>query len=280
MVYVIGYFTLFGWIPLIIFGGCGLAGLPLEFFLQVKHRPKPLRGKEYADLKLIFKKKAEELMDAGAELEAQREQGILRGVKYRRLFNIFKEAVNGLDKDWSKIEEVKKKGVWSPFLLIFNVIAGIFCIFLGATWIVHIFVYLVFPWPLLPWINWILSLIDNAAGGVISPISSVIYGIFAFHLVFASIGGQVKMGERLTFFTIHPMKPHDTMTNSFLFNMGLLLSTSMAITMLCVRAFAGYCRGTAIFCEIGWGVVEKGMIWNRLELFGIHWNHLESFKIT
>jgi hypothetical protein len=51
--------------------------------------------------------------------------------------------------------------------------------------------------------------------------------------------GNFKFGLRIfIIFPIHPMKLGATMLNSFLFNVGLILLTSLATVQFCTNAFA------------------------------------------
>jgi len=42
----------------------------------------------------------------------------------------------------------------------------------------------------------------------------------------------VKLGFRFVFFTLYPLKLHDTMMNAFLFNTGLILAGSLAVVQV------------------------------------------------
>jgi LMBR1 domain-containing protein 1 len=98
-----------------------------------------------------------------------------------------------------------------------------------------------------PLLNTLFIALDDAFAllGVIA------YSIFAFYLLWASVKGCVKIGMRIVFFTIHPMKLGDTMMNALLFNVGLILITSITVVQFCSQSFSTYAVNTAVDMLIG-----------------------------
>jgi LMBR1 domain-containing protein 1 len=71
------------------------------------------------------------------------------------------------------------------------------------------------------------------------PLAALLYAIFAFYLLACILKGNFKFGLRIfIFFPIHPMKIGNTMLNSFLFNVGLIIITAVATVQFCTSAFA------------------------------------------
>ena len=56
----------------------------------------------------------------------------------------------------------------------------------------------------------------------------------------------MKLGFRFIFFTLYPLRLHDTMMNALLFNTGLILTGSLAVVQLCTIAFSQYARYTSM----------------------------------
>jgi LMBR1 domain-containing protein 1 len=72
------------------------------------------------------------------------------------------------------------------------------------------------------------------------------YGIFAFYLLFCVLKGCLKFGLRCFCMSIHPMRIGNTMMNSMLFNVWMLLLTAVAIVQFSSSAFSTYARLTAV----------------------------------
>ena len=73
------------------------------------------------------------------------------------------------------------------------------------------------------------------------------YALFSLYLLFCVIKGNFKFGLRIPFlFAIHPMKVGDTMMSSFMFNVMLLLLSSVTVVGLCATAFSVYANMTSI----------------------------------
>lgn len=60
------------------------------------------------------------------------------------------------------------------------------------------------------------------------------------------MAGEMQLGMRLLFVTIHPMKWGGTLMNSFLFNVGLILLSSISVIQFSATAFAVYAQATAV----------------------------------
>jgi LMBR1 domain-containing protein 1 len=71
-----------------------------------------------------------------------------------------------------------------------------------------------------------------------------LYALFSFWLLLCVMKGNAKMGMRLLFFAIHPMRIGETMMSSLVFNVGLILISSLAVAQFVTMAFADYARYT------------------------------------
>ncbi|CAM9791420.1 unnamed protein product [Discosporangium mesarthrocarpum] len=70
--------------------------------------------------------------------------------------------------------------------------------------------------------------------------------VFALYLLAACVTGCFKFGLRVVWFTLHPMKPHETYMNSFLFNCGIILLCASPVIQFTVQALEGYLRNTEV----------------------------------
>ncbi len=98
--------------------------------------------------------------------------------------------------------------------------------------------------------NLLVYLTENNATFV----SIGIYSVISLYLLYAVIIGNFKFGLRVFFyFDIHPMKyniinfrKNETFMNSFLFNLNLILISSISITQFCVNSLKEYTSMTEI----------------------------------
>lgn len=245
VIYLVAVFSFVGWIFFVIFGGCGLTALPMDLVLGFWYRPRRISAKDYATVKVQLKERSEQLIMIGHEIEERQKSG--KGMrKTRKLYNAFKQAVYSLEEDFQKLETAYRDAGGSPIKHFFKLVFGFFFAIMAVIWLIHIVIYMVIPFNFFPWgLSWIFAMLDSIPG--VGPgIGTIFYGLFAFHLLFAVVAGQIKIGSRILFISIHPLKPGDTLMNSFLWNVGLMLLCSITITQFCASAFATYARETAI----------------------------------
>lgn len=82
--------------------------------------------------------------------------------------------------------------------------------------------------PVTSFLNAIFTYLE---GTIVSFIGAILLSMFSIYLLACTYKGNIKFGLRIPFlFTIHPMKENETFMNSFLFNVNLLLITSVAVT--------------------------------------------------
>ena len=103
VVYVTAMITFLGWFFFCIFGGIGLAALPLDLFSEYANRPVRIDLEEYAKQKMVLNERSVKLLEIGRKFQADgRHQKRTRA--NRRTYNKFKQAVYFLDKDWEKVK--------------------------------------------------------------------------------------------------------------------------------------------------------------------------------
>ncbi|KAG8460105.1 hypothetical protein KFE25_014250 [Diacronema lutheri] len=241
VVYVTAMITFLGWFFFCIFGGIGLAALPLDLFSEYANRPVRIDLEEYAKQKMVLNERSVKLLEIGRKFQADgRHQKRTRA--NRRTYNKFKQAVYFLDKDWEKVKVAYKQRGGNPLLQLLSLVLGIVSLGLSLLWLIHVIAY-VFVWPpTTTFLNGYFVRLDN----VFPLFGTITYAIFASYLLCCVVKGNIKFGLRIFFFQIHPMRIGNTMMNSLLFNTELILVCSVAVVHFCQRAFDIYTRLTTI----------------------------------
>ena len=65
-------------------------------------------------------------------------------------------------------------------------------------------------------------------------------------MILCVIKGNVKIGFRLLLFSVYPMKIGGTLMSSLLFNVNLIMLSSIAVIQFCAQAFDGYAIDTEV----------------------------------
>jgi len=250
LLYLISMLTFFGTFMLIFFGGIGLAALPLDLINGFRNRPKPMKKEEYEKRRILIAKRAQQLLDKGTEMKKKyvRSGGRPRGRKELATFNQYRNGVFLIEQDFKFLEATYNRGlgprilaivwVWIQFFL------GVIGLSISATWLIHIFLYLV-PRrrPIAQFLNAFFITLDGAWG----LFGTVAYAVYSFYLLWCVIKGNFKWGLRIPLLcSIHPMRVGETMMNAFLFNAWILLLASIAVVHFCAQAFKNYARFTGI----------------------------------
>jgi len=250
ILYLISMLAFVGAFLLILFGGIGLAALPMDLINGFRKRPKRMSREDYEKKKAIVSKRALALLEKGNEMKQKynRSGGRPKSRKDQREFNKFQTAVFLVESDFNYLESNFNKGlgprilqivwVWVQFFL------GIIGISISITWLLHIFLYLVPPKkPIFLFLNTFFITLDNAFG----LFGTSAYAVYSFYLLWCVIKGNFKFGLRIPILcSIHPMKVGATMMNAFLFNAWVLLLASIAVVHFCSSAFRDYARFTGI----------------------------------
>ena len=79
--------------------------------------------------------------------------------------------------------------------------------------------------------------------------ASVIFVVIGYYLLMCTMHGNLKVGIRFLAFTFYPVKPQETMMNSFLINAMLMNAYMYSLTYYIADIFSPYLRGSqaAIF---------------------------------
>uniref|UniRef100_A0A9I9CGJ8 LIMR family protein n=1 Tax=Cucumis melo TaxID=3656 RepID=A0A9I9CGJ8_CUCME len=230
--YVVALATIVGSVLFSIFGGVGIACLPLGLIFSFVRRPKAvITRSQYIKEATELGKKARELKKAADGLHQEERSGS-KGRKWRKNVKAVEKELLQLEEDVKLLEEMYPQGEKVDF---------------GAetAWALTVLGYLaklVLGVLGLYSKNGQLTMIIFLSPGLLG---TAAFAFFCFYLLLAVIAGAMMLGLRLVFITIHPMKWGATLMNSFLFNVGLILLCSISVIQFCSTAFAYYARATA-----------------------------------
>jgi LMBR1 domain-containing protein 1 len=272
-----GLMAWIGWFLFAIFGGIGLAALPLDLILAYRYRPRHLDASEYAECQTSLRARVNELVEIGELIKIEREEraqaGLVGGAwsldgEKRRAYKEeqaaviqFKQAVYLLEEDVEAFQDCtdnyENANPLTPYIAL---VLGSCSLIVSFFWCLHIIIY-VFPSPpIAPFLNAYFKWYDKwfPLFGVLS------VAVFTSYLLFAALKGCFKFGIRFLFFQVHPMKVGKTYMSSFLFNIALVLLCALPVVQFCQAAFADY----AAFSNIRqmFGVQVQG-----LKFFGWFW---------
>ncbi|KAH1150767.1 hypothetical protein AAZX31_16G091300 [Glycine max] len=240
--------TIVGSVLFAIFGGVGIACLPLGLIFSFIRRPKAvITRSQYIKEATELGKKARELKKAAEALHQEERTGS-KGRKFRKNVKGVEKELFQLEEDVKLLEEMYPQGekaetTWALTVLgyLAKYVLGILGLIVSVAWVTHIIIYLLIDPPLSPFLNEVFIKLDDVWG----LLGTAAFAFFCFYLLLAVIAGAMMLGLRLVFITIHPMKWGGTLMNSFLFNVGLILLCSISVIQFCSTAFAYYAQATA-----------------------------------
>ncbi|KAJ3290102.1 hypothetical protein HDU79_003518 [Rhizoclosmatium sp. JEL0117] len=251
IVYTVALIALIGWIIFIIFGGAGLIVLPVDLIQDFQHRPKPITAAEYAERKKAIGQQAHLLLEVGGQLQTDLKEAGRGGARMNRRYRQLRTKENEFRKDtmilefhYRRLEECYKQQGGNILLQYLGFVGGCISAVISVCWIMHICLFLI---PIqLGGVPFSLFLNDFFTGISGVPfIGTAFYAMFSFYLLLCVIKGNSKLGMRIVFITIHPLKLGETMMNSLLFNVGVILVSSLAVSQFCALAFSRYAKYTA-----------------------------------
>jgi LMBR1 domain-containing protein 1 len=237
--WIMALLSFVGWFFLVLFGGIGMAALPMDLLVDYTTRPQSIDLQEYAKQKMLLNQRALQLLDIAKAIGPNGHRASSR--KGRLQYNKFKQAVYFLEKDWEKVKVAYKQRGGNPLKHVFFFSMGLLSAALSISWLLHIILYNFVDPPADQFLNKYFMDLDAffALFGVAT------YATYVFYLLFCVIKGNMKFGLRFFCLPIHPMRIGNTMMNSMLFNVLLLLISCVSVVQFCTRAFASYARLTA-----------------------------------
>jgi len=292
-VYIMAFFSFIGWIFFLLFGGLGLFAIPMDLINDFRYRPKKKTQRELANSRKDLQAKAAELMEVGQNLKRNQEKaGDETGFfskrrvesKLNRDRNKYKATVMAFEKEYEifKIEENYQNS--NPIIAFLKLVAGILLFIVAIIWWIHILISSVLTkngFRLTGFLNNMLVYLQE--DGNVGFIATAIFMFLCLYLVWAVTKGNVKFGIRIPFlFSLHPMKRDGTLMNSFLFNVWLILVSSIACIQFVTNVFSDYVRLTTV--DMLFGIQIKYMRFyewfyenNVFEIAFLVWSGLSLF---
>lgn len=272
ILYIISMVTFVGMFLFVIFGGIGLVALPMDLIHNFVNRPRFMKLDEYTARKVAIGERAKEIGEKGKRLQDKfkKSGGRPQGRRDRAQYNQFRASVYLLEEDYVNLEKAFNKGIGPKVIQIAwawtQLVLGVLGICVSLLWVIHVFVFMVVVPPPSQFLNTMFIDLDNAFG----LFGTVAYGCFAYYLLLAVIKGNFKFGLRVPlFFTIHPMKVGETLMNSFLVNVLLILICSLTVTQFCSITFSTYNRLTGINEIFNIGV--RNLVFFKWFYYYYHW---------
>ena len=271
-----GLMAWLGWFLFCIFGGIGLAALPLDLILAYVNRPRHMDAVEFAEAQMSLRERVNELVDIGELIKIEREEKSQSGLSSnfgtwsldkdtrdaardeRQAYLGFKQAVYLLEQDVEDFEAVASNYEnYNPLLPYAALLFGVCSTIISFFWFIHIIVYVYPDPPLALFLNAYFLWFDKwfPLFGVLS------VALFTSYLLVCALKGCFKFGLRFLFFQIHPMKVGKTYMSSFMFNIGLVLMCALPVVQFCQEAFSDYASNATI-----------------RQIFGVQVQNLRFFK--
>lgn len=267
-VFIMAIFSFIGWVLLIFFGGMGFFSIPLDLIGSWRNRPQNRSQKEVLARKIELQETLAELLPRGLQIEeSQKDIEGTRGFIAKRSaqanvnkdINRFKADVLSLEEDFEKFSgEVNYMAVNHGAYTV-KLWAGVILLIASLLWWFHILFNCLKSKTgrsASLFFNTLLIWFDETLG--LGFLSTGVFTVLSIYLVVAVVQGNVKFGLKIPFFfTIHPMKQNETLMNSMLHNVWLMLATAVGIVQLLSATFTQYARLSS--AEFLFGTVIKYM---------------------
>ena len=137
------------WLLFILFGGIGLAALPLDFFYDFCNRPKHLKGSEIKERKQILLENCEDLRLLCNDVKDMEKKGYNKKVffssdrrEYNRKLNELKAGVLLADKEFNFLDfanQINQKGSCALCFYYLLIPLGVICLIITGLWILQFF---------------------------------------------------------------------------------------------------------------------------------------------
>ena len=252
-----GFMAFIGWFLFALFGGIGLASLPISNILAFTRRPQMLTPEELADAKLSIQTRVNEMVEIGEQLKREREdksktviqRGILASffptLYHQRSSTIreFKAAVYLLEqdvKDFTAYQTTSEK--YNPLHPYISLLMGFISSIFSISWFLQTVLYTLPNPPVTEFLIYLFEWFDSW----FPLFATLSLAITTLYLLLCAIQGCFIFGMRFLCLSFYPMKVGKTYMNSFLFNMALVLFSSLPVVQFTVVSFRSYARYATI----------------------------------
>ena len=248
VVYIIALLSIISYILFMIFGGVGIFAFPLDLIYSFCTRPVKIKPPKLEEMKKEIVVTAADLKDLGMQLKKMEENGVNNKSifnkekrRYKELLKQLKVGVSVIDDQYQLINMQNYANQTSALGYLLQLIAGIFCFILSLLWIAQILLYIIITKngrPIHQFLNIALVKLTDLN---LSFLAICLFIVLSLYLLLITIKGNFKFGLRIMLFVeIHPMKKDNTYMNSILFNVMLIMLTSVSVIQFSIRAFGEY----------------------------------------
>lgn len=253
VIYLAALMSFVGWFFFAIYVGIGFVALPLDAFNAFRYRPRPKDARTLNTMRKALEVRAKELMGVAMAMVADqvsygderhsRTERRRRGRANVQEVNRYRVLVEMLEtdlEDYQMSNPAYYREHFNPIWAYAKLVFGVISIIMTLAWVVHIIIYMLFNPPLYGFLNNYFTWFDQwfPLFGTIS------VAIFGLYLLLAVAKGNTKFGTRFFLIKVHPMEPHKTLLNAFVFNIALVLLCVLPVTQFCSDAFSQYARLT------------------------------------
>ena len=121
--------------------------------------------------------------------------------------NKFKTEVSLIENDYDIFQLELKIADVNPLVYVSKLILGILFIIISLIWTIHIIIVILIKPEGQPYAYFLNTLFTDLVNKNVAFFATLIYGMFAFYLLWCTMKGNFKFGLRIPFlFTFHPMK--------------------------------------------------------------------------
>ena len=256
IIYSMAVLTFISWIIFALFGGIGLASVPLDFFVSFKSRPRIITNDSIRDRKKILFDEIVELRKMGDQLKELEDKGAAKKFfwskekrEYNRLKNEFTSRFSLAKKEFDILNKNNYIGENCAAVFYYLLIPlGILSTILSLLWLIQFICSYFYIHkdgrPGYPFLSLMLIYFQDHD---ISFLSFIFFSLLTLYLLFCVLKGNFQFGVRIfCCWAVHPMEKGKTYMNSFLFNISLVLLGSMAITQFVSDCLCDYVAFTDI----------------------------------
>lgn len=249
LIFSFGLMSFGAYFLLTVFGGIGIVALPLDLIRSFMIRPIKISKNRLEEMKKEIVQTSIDLKELAKKVKSMEEKGFNKKYfwskekkQYNQLFNELKVGVNIIDEQFQLINIQNAIGETSIIQYYLSLIIGIIFLIFSIIWIIHIVLYVLLK--KFYFLNNLLSIFTNNG---FTFLSTFLFGFLCFYLLICIVKGNFKFGIRFIILgSVHPMKKNETYMNSILFNIMLILITSVSLIHFCVKAFNEYVSMTDI----------------------------------
>ena len=248
LIYAIALLSFISYLLFVLFGGVGIFSFPLDLIYSFCTRPVRIKPNKLEEMKKEIVVTAADLKDLAMQLKELEKLGHHKKNMfskdkrhYNDLLKQLKVGVSVLDEQFEIVNFQVLANKTSALGYLMQLIGGIFCMLLSFLWILQIVLYIIIKIdgkPLFTFLNMPLVALADAN---VSFLSILIFVIMTFYLLIITVKGNFKFGLRIMILgSIHPMKKDNTYMNSILFNVLLVMLTSVSVIQFSIKAFGEY----------------------------------------